>query len=632
MKTPTYNHRRKPLIWPEWWQRRQWERLAKRVIVASAELTEVPDDELGRRARGCRHHVQRTDFDERVITEVFALVREIAGRVHGLRHHPVQILGAIAMSQGWIAEMRTGEGKTLTSLMTMTMFALKGHGCHVFTANEYLAERDRDFAAPVLNWFGLTAAVLLPLAQGADRSACYRADVTFGSEKEFGFDFLRDRLSSLSEPGRSESIQRGHCHAIVDEADCILIDQASTPLIISCPQPPSAVDLELFRWSELFAGDLAGTDDYILDPRQQSARLTQRGCRKLRLMHKPDLVCQLSTETIFAQVERAISARHFYRESQEYIVIDQRVEVIDAGTGRLLPGRKWQDGLQQAIEIQAGLPPSDSTGSAARITLQSYLQKYQFLCGMTGTAAEARGELRHIYGLAVMPIACHHPCLLRQVPPRIFATRQHKWSALMSDLEQIAATGRAVLVGTTSISSSEDCADQLRSRGLDVQILHAKQHREESEIIRMAGQPGRITVATNMAGRGTDIKLHPDVRAAGGLHVVLTEMNRSARIDHQLSGRAARQGDPGSSQIFVSLEDDLLSILGPRQIERLKRRAQRYALGELSSTWISWFQLAQRHFERRGEHERRQLLLHERHQREMLAPLGLDPTIELPID
>ncbi|MBS0202273.1 MAG: translocase [Planctomycetes bacterium] len=632
MNSNPHHQRRAKSIWPEWWQRRKWELVVRRVMAISNALTDIPNDELQQRARHCHYLVQRSDFEEHVIVEVFALVREIAGRVHWLRHHPVQILGALAMSQGWIAEMRTGEGKTLTSLMTMTLFALKGRGCHVFTANEYLAERDCDFAKPVLDWFGLTAAVLLPQTQSAKRTDCYRADITFGSEKDFGFDFLRDRLATLSDSDPVETIQRGHAYAIVDEADCILIDQASTPLIISSPQPPSAADLELFHWSERFAGSLIGTNDYALDPRQQSARLTLRGCRKLRLSGKPDLVCQLSAEAIFSQVERAIAARHFFRESQEYIVIDQRVEVIDHGTGRLLPGRKWRDGLQQAIEIQAGLQPSDSTGSAARITLQSYLQKYHFLCGMTGTAAEARGELQQIYGLPVMPIACHQPCLHQQATPRIFVTHSHKWSALMTDLEQIAASGRSVLVGTTSILSSERCADHLRARGLDVQILHAKQHREESEIIRRAGQPGRITVATNMAGRGTDIQLHPDVRAAGGLHVVLTEMNRSARIDRQLAGRAARQGDPGSSQVFVSLDDEMLSILGSRQVERLQRRAQSFLNGELSRHWISWFQLAQRRFERRGEHERRQLLLHEHHQREMLSSLGLDPTIELPVD
>ena len=626
------DQRRVPSIWPAWWHHRQWEAVARRVFDESEKLTTVTDEALERLARNCRGKVKLAASDERVTVELFALVREIAGRVHGIRHHPVQILGALAMSHGWIAEMRTGEGKTLTSLMTITLLALKGRGCHVFTANDYLAERDRDFAQSLLQWFGLTAAVLQPHQEGPERSACYRADVTYGSEKEFGFDFLRDRLNCLGDSEPGERIQNGHAFAVIDEADSILIDQASTPMIISCPQPATADDLELFHWSEQCADRLTPAIDYSLNPRLQSARLTHRGCRTLRLTRKPTAVGRLPTESVFAQVERAIAARHFYRESQEYIVIDERVEIIDQGTGRLLPGRKWRDGLQQAIEIRAGLQPSTTTGSAARVTLQSYLRNYQFLCGMTGTAAEARHELRRTYGLPVMTIACHHPCRHRRQSPRIFATNQHKWSAIIADLERIAATGRALLVGTTSITASEQCADRLRDRGLEVQILHAKQHREESEIIRMAGTPGRITVATNMAGRGTDIKLHPEVRAAGGLHVILSEMNQSARIDRQLAGRAARQGDPGSSQVFVSLEDDLLTILDSTQVARLKHCSRTSSNGELNESWISHFVRAQHLFDHRSEQERTLLLLRERQQREILAPLGLDPTVELPVD
>ena len=627
------DQRRATSISPAWWQRRTWEAVARRVLDESEQLATATDEVLKQRALDCRGQVRLTTADDRVTVELFALVREIAGRVHGIRHHPVQILGALAMSHGWIAEMRTGEGKTLTSLMTITRLALKGRGCHVFTANDYLAERDRDFARPLLQWFGLTAAVLKPQQEGSDRAACYRADVTYGSEKEFGFDFLRDRLNCVDDDSdANQPIQNGHAFAVIDEADSILIDQASTPMIISCPQPATAEDLELFHWSEQCADRLTASVDYSLHPRLQSARLTHHGCRTLRLTRKPTAVGRMPAEAVFSQVERAIAARHFYRESQEYIVIDERVEIIDQGTGRLLPGRKWRDGLQQAIEIRAGLPPSAATGSAARVTLQSYLRSYQFLCGMTGTAAEARHELRRIYGLPVMTIACHHPCQHRQHAPRVFATNQHKWSAIMSDLERIAASGRALLIGTTSITSSERCADQLRDRGFDVQVLHAKQHREESEIIRLAGSPGRITVATNMAGRGTDIKLHPDVRAGGGLHVILSEMNSSARIDRQLAGRAARQGDPGSSQVFVSLEDDLLTALGPTQVARLQHRGRTRSNGELNESWISHFIQAQRLFEHRHEQERSLLLRREQHQRDIMAPLGLDPIVELPVD
>ncbi len=676
-------HDRRPSsLWPEAWHRWRWEAVARRIFDESQKLTSASDEQLLQRARHCRGLVKLTTSDNAATVEVFALVREISGRVHGIRHHPVQILGALAMSHGWVAEMRTGEGKTLTSLMTVTLLALRHRGCHVFTANDYLAARDCEFAKPVLDWFGLSATVLHGELSAQDRVACYRADVTYGSEKEFGFDFLRDRLGSIAAPGDEDApdettvvpslrrrdgrgvdvhtvepssqhvpsaerrdysnrsanhetgpkLQDGHACAVIDEADSILIDQASTPMIISCPQPPSTDDIELLHWCEYISDGLTAAADFSLDPRLQSARLTQRGCRKLRLTVKPTPVGRLPVESVFTQVERALAARHFFRENREYLVIGERLEIIDQGTGRVLPGRKWRDGLHQAIELRAGLAPSDASGSAARITLQSYLRNYRVLCGMTGTAAEARAELKSTYGLRVMSIATHHPSRLLQLPPRIFTSSPQKWSALIAELERIARSGRAALVGTTSIAASEQCAAELRGRGLDVQVLHAKHHREEAEIIRLAGQPGRITVATNMAGRGTDIQLHPDVRAAGGLHVILSEMNRSARIDRQLAGRAGRQGDPGSYQIFVSLDDELLSILGAPRVSRWKTRTQRRPMGELDASWISVFTQAQLLFERRGAQERSQLLIREQQQWETMRPLGLDPYIELPTD
>ena len=556
MSTGPFNNRDSGLgsLCPEWWFRRRWDAISHRILVESQTLTTTSDADLKRRAGKCRSQVRLFGFEDSVIVDVFALVREIAGRVHGMRHHAVQVLGALAMSRGWIAEMGTGEGKTLSSLMTITLLALKGKGCHVYTANDYLASRDRDFGQPLFQWFGLTSGVLQPQEPDANRAACYQADITYGSEKEFGFDFLRDRLNRLADAGDGagfedhtpgQYVQNGHHFALIDEADSILIDQATTPLIISCPQPPTEEDLILFHWSEKMAGGLSAAVDYSMDPRQHSARLTRRGCRKLQLTQKPLPIGRLPAESVYSQVERAIAARHFYRENQEYVIIDERVEIIDQGTGRILPGRKWRDGLQQAIEVQAGLTPSDSTGSAARITLQTYLRNYRFLCGMTGTAAEARHELKRTYGLRVLKIAPHRPNQLRQERPRIFATREQKWKLLTLEVERVVAAGRAVLVGTTSITASEECAEFLRGRGLDVRVLHAKHDREEAEIVRDAGLPGRVTVATNMAGRGTDIKLHPDVKNAGGLHVILSEMNRSRRIDRQLAGRAARQGDPG---------------------------------------------------------------------------------------
>lgn len=624
---------------PEWWHRRRWNALAERIWQSSEELAKHSDSSLQRRACGCRGKIKLLGLDDSILIEVFALVREISGRVHGMRHHHVQILGALAMAEGWIAEMGTGEGKTLTSLMTITLLALRGKGCHVLTANDYLASRDRDFGQILFNWFGLSSSVLKNQESSVERAQNYGCDVTYGSEKEFGFDFLRDRLNRLAElegqgafhdhlPG--QFVQRGHPFAIIDEADSILIDQASTPLMIACPKPPSEEDLQLFHWSDHVAGNLIATIDYSTDANHHRARLTRRGCRKLRLTQKPLPIGRMPAESVFSQVERAIAARHFYRENQEYVIIDERIEILDQGTGRILPGRKWRDGLQQAIEVQAGVTPSDSTGSAARITLQAYLQKYQFLCGMTGTAAEARGEFRGTYQLRVTSIAPHRPSQLMRYPSRVFVTAEQKWHALAEEAQRLIVEGRSILIGTTSITASEWCASLLIKRGLDCRVLHAKHDQQEAEIVREAGRPGRITVATNMAGRGTDIKLDPLVKQAGGLHVILSEMNRSPRIDCQLAGRAARQGDPGSYQIFVSLEDELLNILGAGTVARLKHRAAGSPTGELGEAWLAPFSRAQRLFERLGEKQRRQLLIHERKQQKVVLPLGLDPTIEMP--
>lgn len=633
------NFKRQRLVLPDSWHRWHRAKLVRRVMDSSKLLIEISNEELRLRALGCRHGMRFGSERDLSLIEVFSLVREISARTHSIRHHAVQIDGALAMADGCVAEMRTGEGKTLTSLMTVTYLALAGRGCHVLTANEYLAARDCEYARPVLDYFGLTAAVLDLRNTEQDRAACYRASVTYGSEKEFGFDFLRDRLetvcdadttSDLSSSRSDRIIQGEHAYALIDEADSILIDQASTPLIISLPRPHIADELELLHWCDQYASELLADSDFALEPRTQSARLTQRGCRRVRLTSRPAPIGHLSSEAIFRQVEKSLAARHFFQENKEYLVIDGRLEIIDQGTGRVLPGRKWRDGLQQAIEVRAGLQLSDSIGTAARVTLQSYLNKYEFVCGMTGTASEASNELHAVYRLRVIRIPGHRPCRLQALRPRIFINSEQKWRALVDDLQQVTSLGRAALVGTTTIESSERCAAELRLRGLEVQVLHARHHADESVIVGQAGQPGRITVATNMAGRGTDIKLHPSVRDAGGLHVVISEMNRSARIDRQLAGRAARQGDPGSFQIFVSLQDELLTVLGQDRIARLRRQARGGATGELDGRWLKYFQQAQRLSERRGERERRQLMRQERSRHDALIPLGLDPYVELP--
>jgi preprotein translocase subunit SecA len=625
--------------WPEWWHRRRWNRLVSRILELSDRFQQLAETDLRARAARCRREAPPGFSDDSRLCETHALVREVSDRVHGLRPHPAQVLCALAMSDGWIAEMRTGEGKTLASLMTIAQFALQRRGCHVFTTNEYLARRDCEFARPVLDWFGLTTAWLEEGQPDDVRRTCYTADVTYGAESAFGFDFLRDRLNELDSRHRpihstsnSPRLQRElHC-AVIDEADSILIDQAATPLIISCPQPASAAELELLQWSETIAGTLIVEREFALDDRQRTARLTQRGCRRIRLTKKPPKVAHATGDDIYAQIERALASRHFFREQHEYLVVDCRVELIDRGTGRMLPGRKWRDGLQQAIEIRAGLSPSDSAGAAARMTLQGFFPLYQVLCGMTGTAREAQGEISRSYGLRVTSIPPHASVRLRQLPERVFSGDEVKWSAIHRAAIEHVLQQRAVLIGTSSIVATDRCAAALRSQGVDVQVLHAEHHQQEAEIVRRAGHPGRVTVATNMAGRGTDIRLHPAVLSAGGLHVILSELNFSPRLDRQLVGRAGRQGDPGSCQTFVSLDDQLLSVLGEPCVHRLRRRASGHQSEELPSRWIAWFKRAQQIWVRRATHDRAQLRKRELSRQELLKPLGLDHYVEFLID
>jgi preprotein translocase subunit SecA len=561
-----------------------------------------------------------------------------------MQHFPVQIMGAIAMFEGHIAEMQTGEGKTLTATMTSFLRALPGQGCHVVTVNDYLAKRDAEQMGPVHVRLGLTVGTILENMEPDERRKNYAADITYGTSKEMGFDFLRDRLRKGASQddggnqirryirtlqGGEEPVQRGHNFALIDEADSILIDEARTPLIIGLTQPNDPSTVNLFRWSNRATFQLEPRTDYMYEPERRTAWLTDTGCRKVVLMSKPSLLSSMDTERIYSQVEKALTAKHAFERDRDYVIVENKIVIVDEGTGRVMDGRKWQDGLHQAIEAKELVPITAATGEAARITVQSFFRQYTHLAGMTGTGILAQGELKKTYRLKVTKIPTNKHCIRKALAFRVFKTQEAKRDAIVDAIQTLIKAGRSILVGTPSVDASEALGLLLKDKRISHQILNAKYHEQEAEIVSAAGGPGNVTIATNMAGRGTDIILEEEVRKAGGLHVIATEMHSSKRIDRQLVGRSARQGDPGSYQFFLSLEDELLRCREPKEIQRKQRMAMANREGELGRSWLRYFQRVQRFLEKTHRKQRKHLLKQERHRLEQYENMGLDPYLEL---
>jgi len=625
-------------------RRSRWRAMARQVIARSSELNSLSEADFLALGRKVRWDCRAGQPMDKLLIEAYALVRESARRVLGYQHFEVQIMGAIAMYEGHIAEMQTGEGKTLTATMPSFLRALSGRGCHVVTVNDYLAGRDAETMGPVHHALGLTVGRILEEMEPDERRENYAADITYGTSKEMGFDFLRDRLRMgasqdegeshtrkfLRRPdGNEDPVQRGHHFALIDEADSILIDEARTPLIIGLTQPNDPATVNLFRWSNRITRRLERGRDYVYEPERRNAWLTDDGCRRVVLMSKPTLLSSVDTERIYSQVEKALTAAHAFERDRDYVIVDNKVVIVDEGTGRVMDGRKWQDGLHQAIEAKELVPITAATGEAARITVQSFFRQYTHLAGMTGTATQAASELRKTYRLKVTRIPTNRLCIRRGLTTRIFRTQEAKQKAIVQQIEELAAKGRAILVGTPSVEASESLAAALEERRIPHQVLNARHHEQEAEIVGRAGQPGRVTIATNMAGRGTDILLDESVRNAGGLHVIATELHSSKRIDRQLVGRSARQGDPGSFQFFLSLEDELLRSREPREVARKRKLAIGDRKGELPRTALRYFQRVQRFLEKTHRKQRKHLLKQERHRLEQYENMGLDPYLEL---
>ncbi len=622
----------------------RWRSLAQRIMTLSDTYSGWSDEKLLELGKDLRWRSKSGVPLSILMPEAYGLVREASRRVIGQQHYLVQIVGGIGLFEGGLAEMQTGEGKTLTATLPAFLRALPGRGCHVVTVNDYLAKRDCDHMGPVYEKLGLSVGCVVSASEPDERRRAYWKDITYATSREIGFDFLRDRLkvgAKLDETHRPHlfqtegmsddgPVQRGHHFALVDEADSVLIDDAVTPLIIGLERESTPAIEALLNWSRDLVPQLIAATDFLFDPGKRTVELTNAGTRKVVLASKPPLLNSFDSEKLYTHVEQAIRARYAYERGRDYVITkEEEIAIVDEGTGRVLDGRKWQAGLHQAIEAKESVPITAETGEAARITVQTFFRRYENIAGMTGTGIQAAREFQGTYGLGVTTIPTHRPCIREGLPPRIFVDHDAKRKALVPEIVRLHQAGRAVLIGTPSVEASEILGKDLRARDIDCQILNALFHEAEAEIVSQAGQPGRITIATNMAGRGTDILLHDEVRKNGGLHVIATEMHTNRRIDRQLVGRSARQGDPGSYQFWLSLEDELFRYLKTEKLERLRAKAVPDAEGELPQGWIRTFRHTQRVIENHERKQRKQLLKQERTREKMCKAMGLDPYLEL---
>lgn len=574
-----------------------------------AEFEALSDADLQQKTAQLRERLASGESLDALLAPAFAIVREASKRVMGMRHFDVQMVGGMTLHRGRIAEMKTGEGKTLVATLAVYLNALTEKGVHVVTVNDYLARRDAEWMRPLYEFLGLSIGVIFSGQSGEEKRYAYQCDITYGTNNEFGFDYLRDNMAFSLE----DKVQRGLHFAIVDEVDSILIDEARTPLIIS-----GAVDentdlykvvnqlaQQLEKGEESEDEDAPVVGDFLVDEKQKQVELTEQGHNKVEelmrgegLLGDEESLYAAQNLNLLQHMHSALRARYLYNRDVDYIVSEGQVVIVDEHTGRSMPGRRWSEGLHQAVEAKEGVTVQRESQTLASTTFQNYFRLYEKLAGMTGTADTEAFEFRQIYGLDVVVIPTNRPLARKDLNDLVYLSAEEKYEAIIKDVKTETEAGRPVLVGTASIETSEYLANLMREAGLAFNVLNAKQHQSEAEIIAQAGRPGAITIATNMAGRGTDIVLggnweaesaklqnpsqeqvdalkaewqarHDAVLAAGGLHVVGSERHESRRIDNQLRGRAGRQGDPGSTRFFLSLEDSLMRLFGSDRVKRL---------------------------------------------------------------
>ncbi len=549
-------------------QLRKLQPLVKKINALEPEIIALNDEQLAAKTNEFRERYQNGESLDKLLPEAFAVVRETAKRVLGQRHYDVQLLGGIVLHQGKIAEMKTGEGKTLTATLPLYLNALSGKGAHLITVNDYLATRDADWMRPVYEFLGLTVASLQNQMNDAERKKAYESDILYATNNELGFDYLRDNMKFRL----SDYVQRDLKFGIVDEVDSILIDEARTPLIISGSSDEVG---QLYKAADSAVRRLTRDEDYEVDEKDRNVQLAESGVDKLEQIFNVENLYAIENLGLLHHINQALKANVLFKNDVEYVVKDGEVLIVDEFTGRILPGRRYSDGLHQAIEAKEGVTIEKETQTLASITLQNYFRLYDKLAGMTGTAVTEAEEFYKIYKLDVLAIPTNKPLVRKDENDFIFLNKDAKTKMIVEDIKSRYEKGQPVLIGTVAIESSEELSKALKKYGVPHEILNAKQHLREAEIVAHAGEPGHITIATNMAGRGTDIKLTPESLAAGGLYILGTERHESRRIDNQLRGRAGRQGDVGESRFYISLEDDLIRRFAG---DTLKKNMERFGM------------------------------------------------------
>lgn len=618
---------------------RAWNRLVHRIIADEKKYYDWDDQKLLKESMSLRYRVLSGLPLSSMIHEAFCLAREAGRRTLGMQHYPVQLLGGIAIHHGSVAVMQTGEGKTLTATLPLYLAALADRGAHLATANDYLAQRDAELMRPLYEALGMKVGVVTGESKPQSRKEAYNADITYTTAQEIGFDFLRDRLAGRKQEAHSgsqlgtgagsnsnEIVQRDFHYVLVDEADSILIDEARTPLIVSSPLSEEENEqADLYRWSYQHQSQFQNELHYEHVPQERTVYLTAEGRRLVREIPKPKSLSGEPALDIYRFVEQAISLELHYQKERHYVVDDKEVKIVDEFTGRIAEGRRWRGGLHQAIEAREGMKVSQDTSEAARITIQDLFMQYPSVSGMTGTVARSGPELQKIYGLVPVEVPTNRPPIRKKLEDKVYSTAQQKWQAIAQEVAKVHQSGRPVLVGTRSIDLSQKLSEILKEAGIPHSVLNATHVEKESDIVAQAGQVGKVTVATNMAGRGTDIRVAKEALEKGGLHVICSELHESARIDRQLVGRCGRQGDPGSYRQYYCWEDEILVIGYQKPIEKMGAPKKN---GPLPSRGRSVFQIAQKKVERQHYRARKILLYQERQRQQVQRELGQDPYLD----
>ena len=628
---------------------RRLRKVVQQINALEESFAALSDDELKAKTPEFRARLEKGEALDSLIPETFATVREASKRVFGMRHFDVQMIGGMVLNGRNVAEMRTGEGKTLTATLPAYLNALTGRGVHVITVNDYLARRDAETNRPLFEFLGLTVGINLPGMPAPAKREAYAADITYGTNNEFGFDYLRDNMAFSPE----ERVQRPLYYAIVDEVDSILIDEARTPLIISGPAEDSSelyikvnkLIPRLVQQEKEDSEEFQGDGDFSVDEKARQAHLTERGQVKVeelmieaKLMKEGDSLYSPANISLLHHINAALRAHALFERDVDYIVKDGEVVIVDEHTGRTMPGRRWSDGLHQAVEAKEGVQIQNENQTLASITFQNYFRLYEKLGGMTGTADTEAFEFQQIYHLDTVVIPTNRPMVRKDMADLVYMTEREKFNAIIDAIKAQVAAGRPTLVGTVSIEKSEELSKALKKAGIPHQVLNAKFHASEADIVAQAGKPGAVTIATNMAGRGTDIllggswkadaaalenptdeqiaalkarwdELHEQVIAAGGLHIIGTERHESRRIDNQLRGRSGRQGDPGSSRFYLSMEDSLMRIFASDRVSNMMKKLGMQEGEAIEHPWVSKaIENAQRKVEARNFDIRKQLL------------------------